>query len=202
MDLKETLVKIKNSLLKEGNGKKNLPVFIILIMIGILLILISNSFKGTSGTTSVSAVNVKENEEKVIETTDEDYELLLQKELEHKLEKIEGVGTVEVMIYFESGEEKVPAVNITNSNSVTNEEDTSGGKRKVSQNNNDKNVVVTNDDGDNKPLILKKNKPKVTGVLIVAKGAENKITELRITKAVSALFNLSREKVNVYPMEK
>jgi stage III sporulation protein AG len=36
----------------------------------------------------------------------------------------------------------------------------------------------------------------------VAEGAENKVTEYRIRKAVTNLFNIPDNKVNVYPMKK
>ena len=49
---------------------------------------------------------------------------------------------------------------------------------------------LRNDGNKNEPLIVKTYKPKITGVCIVAEGAEEKITELRITKAVLNLFNL------------
>ena len=52
------------------------------------------------------------------------------------------------------------------------------------------------------PLIVKKNKPKVTGVLVVAEGAEDKVTEYRIRKAVTNLFDIPDNQVNVYPMKK
>ncbi|SQB91495.1 stage III sporulation protein AG [Clostridium tetanomorphum] len=63
-------------------------------------------------------------------------------------------------------------------------------------------MVITNNGDKTQPLIVKKNKPKVTGVFIVAEGAENKVTEYRIKKAVINLFNIPDNKVNVYPMKK
>ena len=122
--------------------------------------------------------------------------------LKSTLEQIDGVGKVEVMISFESGEEHVPAVNINDSTNTTQEKDNAGGTRNTTQKNNGSTVVTTSDGSKSEPLILKTYNPKVLGVCVVAEGAENKVTELRISKAVTDLFGISGDKVNVYPMKK
>src|SRR3712207_8212610 len=48
---------------------------------------------------------------------------------------------------------------------------------------------------------LETKKPKITGILVVAEGAEDRMTECRIRKAVTDLFNVPDNKVNVYPMK-
>lgn len=204
MDFKDKFLKFKNELNKDKASNKKIFNLIVIILIGCILMIAGSSFKGKKNTNAAAATNTPNTKDDIEYTGDnyKEYETFIQNELKAKLEKIQGVGRVEVMIYFESGEEKVPAVNISNSDNITNEEDTAGGKRKISQNNNDKNVVITNENGSNKPLIVKKNKPRITGVLVVAEGAENKVTELRISKAVCALFNVPNIKVNVYPMKK
>ncbi len=68
----------------------------------------------------------------------------LKSKLKTTLEKIDGVGKVEVMITFESGEEKVPAVNINNSTNKSVEKDTEGGTRNTTQENEGSSVVITN----------------------------------------------------------
>jgi stage III sporulation protein AG len=131
-----------------------------------------------------------------------DYETEVQDKLKETLEKIDGVGKVDVMVSFESGEEQVPAVNVNDSTSTTQEKDTEGGTRSTTQKNDGSTVVITNQGDKSEPLIVKTYKPKVSGVCVVAEGAENKVTELRISKAVVNLFNISQNKVNVYPMKK
>ncbi len=143
----------------------------------------------------------KQTQEEKIEVKNDDYEKETQNKLKATLEKIDGVGKVEVMITFESGEEKVPAVNINNSTNKSVEKDTEGGTRNTTQENEGSSVVVTNDGDKTQPLIVKEYKPKITGVCIVAEGAENNITKLRISKAVVDLFSLAENKVNVYPMK-
>lgn len=48
----------------------------------------------------------KQTQEEKIEVENDDYEKETQNKLKTTLEKIDGVGKVEVMITFESGEEK------------------------------------------------------------------------------------------------
>ncbi len=194
----------KNGYLNDKNNRANL---FIVFLVGIL-ILISISFFKTSNT-QISAQDknntktTKEQQKTEEQNTDqEQYENEVQDKLKGTLEKIEGVGKVDVMVSFESGEEQVPAVNVSDSTNTTEEKDNEGGVRNSTQKNNGSTVVITNDGSKSKPLIVKTYKPKVSGVCVVAEGSENKLTELRITKAVVNLFNISEDKVNVYPMKK
>ena len=122
--------------------------------------------------------------------------------LKNVLQQINGIGRVEVIVYCESGEEQVPAFNNNETTSNTTEKATDGSNRTITQKSNGSTIVVTTEGGDNKALILKKNKPKVTGVFIVAEGAEDKVIELQVSKAVSSLYDIPENKVNVYPMKK
>ncbi len=213
MDLKgfkkllENLNKTKSK--NESTSKKNTANLLIVFLVGVLILITINFLKNSSTNTNVQALNdnKKNGSKPQKELTADDrafqnYETSVQEKFKSTLEKIEGVGKVEVMVNFESGEEQVPAVNVNDSTNTTEEKDNEGGKRSSTQKNNGSTVVITNDGGKSEPLIVKKYKPKVSGVCIVAEGAENKVTELRIAKAVVNLFNVSEDKVNVYPMKK
>lgn len=198
----------KDKISKMGNKKIMINLFIICLF-GVLMVLVSNFVKGGSKSTFNSNSIVKSDKEgnknvqPMNKEANSEYEESIQNKLKNILEQIDGVGKVELMVYFGSGEEQVPAVNINDSVNDTNEADNAGGKRNTVQKNNGRTVVITNDgDGNTKPLIVKKYKPRITGVCVVADGAENKITQLRITNAIIRLFNLSPDKVNVYPMKK
>ena len=128
-----------------------------------------------------------------------DYESKQKEELKKILSKMEGVGEVDVKMYFESGEVKVPAYNSTTQNSQTREEDSQGGTRSTTQENGGDTIVMSGD--TNEPFILQTYKPKITGIIIVAEGASSSKVRYDIQVAVSSLYNLSLDKVNVYPME-
>jgi len=211
MNLKKWLKELFNNK-KVSNDKKNIFNLAVLFLVGVLIIVTISFFKNYNNESSVntskslnddsSNSNNQQSSTSSKQSKTEDYEKSMQEDLKNTLEKMDGVGKVEVMISFESGEESVPAVNITDSTNNTEEKDTEGGTRNTTQKNNGSTVVVTNDGSKSQPLIVKTYNPKVSGVCVVAEGAENKITELRISKAITDLFGISEDKVNVYPMKK
>lgn len=195
------------------NKSKNITNLIILALIGILLAVLSNVFKSTTTSTDVfnpnnnlkngkEVVENKKDDESVVNAEYKDQQKEMELKLKDILENIKGVGTVKVMIYFKGGEEQVPALNINDSTSLTEEKDVEGGTRKITQNNDGRTVVMMNTENGNQPLILKKYNPEITGVCIVAEGAEDNLIKLQIQKAVVNLFGLKENKVNVYPMKK
>ena len=52
-----------------------------------------------------------------------------------------------------------------------------------------------------KPYILQTYKPKVIGIVVVAEGASDSKIKHEIEAAVSSLYALPANKVNVYPMK-
>jgi stage III sporulation protein AG len=117
------------------------------------------------------------------------------------LKSMKGVGNVEVMIHFENEGELVPALNVNKGTNETNEKDNAGGTRNTTQVTDGKTVVMSNSGTNNEALILKKNNPEITGVMVIAQGAEVAEVKYDIIKAVCALFNLTNNKVYVYPMK-
>ncbi|CAB1242967.1 Stage III sporulation protein AG [Clostridiaceae bacterium BL-3] len=217
MNLKKWLNRItKDNNHKIHTDKKNIINLAIVFLMGVLIIaavsLFSDYGKNTSSSTSSSNINgdngqsnggnQNQSQSEASQNGSDNYEKSIQDNLKNTLEQIDGVGKVEVMVSFESGEENVPAVNINDSTNTTEEKDNSGGTRNTTQKNNGSTVVTTNDGSKSEPLILKTYNPKVMGVCVVAEGAEDKVTELRISKAVTDLFGISQDKVNVYPMKK
>jgi len=191
----------KEKSVKSKKSDKLLGNLVLMILVAVVIVLGSSFFKNTSST---SAALKQTDEDKIVKEANisglTDYESQLENKLKSTLEEIKGVGKVQLMIYFESGEESVPAVNINDSESLTVENDTGGGKRNITQKNDGRTVVMSNNGNTNEPLIVKKYKPIITGVCVVAEGSNEKVTELRIRQAVINLFNLPENKVNVYPM--
>lgn len=200
--------------LKKILGEKRLSslISICLILAFILLtmnvLLPKNKLLNKSSDVTYKQENNEETKESEMKTstsmsTDQKtYEENQKVDLKNILKKMEGVGDVDVLISFESGEEKVPAYDTNAQVSTTEETDTEGGKRTNNQKNDGATVVMTSKDGGNEPFILRTYKPKITGVVVVAEGAENSKTKYNIEQAISKLYNLSLEKVNVYPMKK
>jgi stage III sporulation protein AG len=169
--------------------------------VGVLVLIVANFFKNNETSKTASTAVSATSEQNVQENVNMSYELSKRNELKSMLTKMKGVGRVDVMISFESGEEIVPAVNINDGVSSTNEKDNEGGERKTTQNNKGSQVVMTTKGGDSQPVVLKKNNPKVLGVMIVAEGAKDKQVQLDVKNAVASLLGIQSNKVNVYPME-
>lgn len=213
MDFKKlfNLDKLKEKT-NENNGKKmNLGNLSILVLIGILLVILSGAFKEKSVFTSNNMMNDDKNLvnlQQTVSTEAEENRIArngeeeVEKKLKETLENIQGVGKVQVMVYFKGGEEQVPAININDSTSLTEEKDVDGGTRKITQKNDGRSIVMMSTENGTEPFVVKKYKPEVTGVCVVAEGAENNLTKLEIQKAVVNLFDLKENKVNVYPMKK
>ncbi|MDP4096744.1 stage III sporulation protein AG [Paenibacillus sp. P96] len=115
------------------------------------------------------------------------------------LEQIVGVGTVDVMVTVESTEEIVVQRNTKDTQEETEETDASGGKRHTTQYTRDGQIVTYENSGGNTPIITKKIKPKVRGVLVVAKGAENQVVKQLITEAVEKGLNVPSYRISVVP---
>lgn len=193
--------KILNELKKLLRDKKVNYALCILLVVAFILIAINVFLPRFTDTKSVntSSEAVDNQDTKVINLAE--YENEQKKALINILKRIEGIGDVDVMINFQSGEVKVPAYDTTTQTTITEETDNNGGKRVNNQKNDGSTVVMTNNNGDNEPFILETYKPKVVGVIVVAAGAKNSKTKSDIQKAVESLYDIAANKVNVYPMK-
>ncbi len=187
----------------EKNKNNKFPNFLILclclILLGILTMLGSDYFKSISSTKVNAEVKAPADNTSV---STRDSEIAAENKLKAVLQDIEGVGKVNVVITFDGTDEQIPAVNINDSTNNTKEKDPAGGTRDITQKNNGSTIVMTNNGMTNQPLIVKTAKPKVIGVCVVAEGAKEKVIELKITKAVTSLYNIPSDKVSVFPMKK
>ena len=196
----------------EGSGEKNnkianlIIVALVMVLVGLGINIILNST--SKPTMAINNQNI-ENELKDTGTisssgyTNETMEYAEKKEekLTTFLENMDGVGKVALMIHFESGQEKIPAINENGSTSVTDETDNSGGNRQIKNDNNGSTVVMVNKGDKTDALITKVNEPKISGIVINAEGAKDNLVKMRITQAVTTVFNLKPEQVQVYPMK-
>lgn len=115
------------------------------------------------------------------------------------LEKIVGVGTVDIMVTVDSTDEIVYQRNIKDSQQQSDENDANGGKRHTTQYTRDGEVVTYEQSGTQTPMITKRVKPQIRGVLIVAKGAENEVVKQLIVDAVEKGLNVPGYRISVVP---
>ncbi|MGO4544316.1 stage III sporulation protein AG [Paenibacillus sp. 2TAB23] len=123
----------------------------------------------------------------------------LEIRLKEILEKIVGVGTVDVLVTVDSTEEIEIVRNTQESQQVTDENDPSGGKRHITSITKDGQVVLYEVSGDQKPIVTKTINPRIRGILIVAKGAENATVRRLIVNAVEKGVSVPVNRISVVP---
>ncbi|WFA09694.1 sporulation stage III protein AG [Tissierella sp. Yu-01] len=188
--MEEMINKIKKHLEEIGNKKFINNLFIILLVSIIVLIGVSIFTKDSEK----AEIPVRVVEEKPQPTGD--HSQYLEEKLASILEKLKGVGEVDVMITLEESIESVPASNTTKTTETTKEVDAEGGTREV--NREDTNIQLLSSDDDGSLVVIKNVNPNVKGVIVVAEGAENLEVLEKIYEAVKTVLGISGNKVQVF----
>ncbi|MBO5937643.1 MAG: hypothetical protein J6Q79_08570 [Clostridia bacterium] len=148
-------------------------------IIGMLLILLSDT--GTSDKTASTETNANKSYISQQE---------LAGEVEKLIESIDGAGRCKVMITYNSFDETVYAYDKDENISAQGETDYSG-----------KYVII--DSGDKEDgLRLKTILPEIKGVAVVCQGGSNPVIKEQIVASLSALFDISSNKISVAVMAK
>jgi stage III sporulation protein AG len=129
----------------------------------------------------------------------QDYENQFETELSAILSKVVGVSDVSVVVNLDSTEEEVLQSDTRESEQTTNEADTKGGSRSVNQNNTDKKTSVYRTNQGEQPIIIKRLKPKVRGVLVVARGVENLQVRALVMEAVQRILDVPAYRISILP---
>ncbi|WNS44342.1 stage III sporulation protein AG [Paenibacillus sp. MMS20-IR301] len=193
-----------------GSGSpKRSHTFRWLIILGLLgvAIMLFNSFvnvkkldnENTGREPPVSGAAQTVLQETVSSSSFDSIELAMENRTKEILEKIVGVGTVDIMVTVESTEEIVVVRNMNDTQAQSEETDASGGKRHTTQYTRDGEIVTYSQSGDETPIVTKRIKPQVRGVLVVAKGAENKTVRSLIEQAVEKGLNVPSYRISVVP---
>ncbi len=113
--------------------------------------------------------------------------------------KIVGVGDVEVLINVDGTEENVVDRNTKNTQQLTIEKDLNGATRNITDVTQSGDILLYQVSGNQQPLVLKTIKPKIRGVLVVAKGAENLTVKKMISEAVERGLEVPPHKISILP---
>jgi len=177
---------------------KTTEIFVGLLVVAVILSLYTSSFGKTSYTEGGRDEENRKGIQWVNHETNRDQ---LEEKLQEKLSSIKGAGKVEVMITYKSSKEIIPAVNTTESQTTTEEQDTSGGVRTVSQRDVNSQTVTMNDPGGTKPLVIKEVEPEIKGVIVIAEGAKDIRIKMDLMRAVQTALGVSAGQVEVFEME-
>ena len=194
---------------EEGNGGKNdkkkienLVVFIIILIITIIVI----NMILTDGKKSSSKEPIKSYSKQLASTQEasEEKEVAshdLEIKLKNILQKMQGVGKVEVFVNYSESSETIAMYNENSKVSSTEETDTSGGKRVIEQTDTQKDIIYKEESGEKVPITQKIIQPKIEGAIITAEGASNANVKANIVQAVEAATGLATHKIQVFEME-
>lgn len=199
----QKLDKFKNNIKK--NKGKTIKLLIAIALAGILLMLVgslvSDIKKDNKKKTGVNTVEVDTNNSTVMAASTS-YEDKIKKELESVLSKIDGVGNVSVMIYFETGTTTVPITDKNTTTKTTEETDSSGGKRITTEQSETSTTVLINNGGDTEIVTSQQVNPTIGGVIVVAEGASNVQLKEELINAVKTVLNIGANRVSVMAMKK
>lgn len=181
---------------KRGGIKKDRLLIIFLFGVLLLVLAIPNgknagkeSKRGVSdGGQNISAENGKQDQ----------YTAYMEGRLEHLLSRVDGAGTVNVMITFKSSAEKIVEKDTDSEEESLTESDSQGGSRTTRNRNLGETTVYSGGTSDNQsPYISKELSPEVEGVVVIAEGGDNAVVVKNITEAVQALFGIDTHKIRI-----
>ena len=135
--------------------------------------------------------NVMENV--VFETKDS-----TEERLKEVLQRISGVGQVEVFITYEDNGKLIVEKDETVSEELVQEIDSSGGTRTTTTSQKEWKTVYGTEDA---PYVVQELVPKVKGILVVAQGGGDETVKLKIQQTLEALFGLDSHKISIMKME-
>nr|WP_258567780.1 stage III sporulation protein AG [Paenactinomyces guangxiensis] len=179
--------------------------FLLLGCIGVGVMIFSTFFRVSPGELPGDSLSppVKETEATAASANKtssmEEYEREYEAQLAEVLSKIVGVDDVSVIVNLDSTEEEVVQVDVRESEQVTEEVDKKGGNRSTTQNTNDKKTAYYRTDNGEKPVVVKRMKPKVRGVLVVARGVENLQVKAIVIEAVQRTLDVPVHRISVLP---
>lgn len=166
--------------------KKVITYILIMTLLGVFLVVWSN-------TNLMSPAQVS----KPLERREEVVVVDLEERLKKSLSLMEGVGRVEVQIYYSSNPRYVFGEDRSLQEKATLEEESSSIKQIREESTVYEVVILRDGAGGERPLIEEEVKPHITGVLIVAEGAGRAVVRDRILRSVATLLGLPLYRIDV-----
>lgn len=176
----------------EGKEKERKYGLLIIFIIGIILITIAPSLvKSTDDDVPIEILGTSDD----AKTSQNTYEKDIEDRLTYILSKVEGAGSVSVMVTTTKGSQLVVSESIEESINTIDESDQNNGTRQTEQLTTKKSAQIL---GQNEqPLVLTEIVPEISGVLVVCDGANNIVVKDSIVRSVSTLLSIPSYKVEV-----
>lgn len=180
---------------------------IVIFLCGVFLLVLSLP-QGESKGSGTENLNVNENTNSSqtmdggYESSTVEYEERMEKRMEEILQKVDGIGAVEVMITVKGSKEKVTLKDSPYSEETIKESDSAGGTRESqSITTEEETVLVDGNSNTAVPYVLKEIEPEIEGMLILAENGNNSTLKTEIMEAVQVLFDVPSHKIKVMKMQ-
>ena len=160
------------------------------VLIGILLLVIAIPVPKEK---TENPLKENELENVVLKTTDS-----TEERLQEILQKISGVGQVEVFITYEDKGKLIVEKDETASEELVQEADSSGGTRTTTTSRREWKTIYGTEEA---PYVVQELVPEVKGILVVAQGGGDENVKLKIQQTLEALFGLDSHKISIMKME-
>ena len=122
----------------------------------------------------------------------------MEMQLKEILQRISGVGNVEVFITYADHGKLIVEKDESVSEELIQEMDGNGGTRTTKTVQNEKQTVYGTNEA---PYVVQELSPVVEGILVVAEGAGNISIQKQIQETMEALFGLDAHKISIMKME-
>lgn len=160
-----------NSFLEKILKDKKIHYLIIVVLAVIAIFICLNGFNKEKATVETTSVS-------------EEYVSNLEKRLSQTLSTVDGAGKVSVIITVESGMETVIATEKT-----------------VTESNGEKEIVEVPVIVNGKTVVLKELYPKISGVVIIAEGANDISVMRKIQQATISLLGVELNRIEILAMK-
>ncbi len=184
----------------EANKRRKPWLWLVLLLaVGLLLMVVSSfvEVKDVPPEDNSSAPTFAEQH-----TTLQQYEQQYEQALAQILRRVVGIGEVQVFVNVDSVDEVVVEKNRQDTQQVTNEKDRQGSVKQVTEMVRDGEVATVGGNASQQPLILKKIKPRIRGVLVVAEGVERQALKQMLVEAVERTLDVPTHRISVLPAKK
>ncbi|WP_243297274.1 stage III sporulation protein AG [Bacillus litorisediminis] len=209
--IKKWLQQESSSSKRENKKPSKFQYLLVVLLAGVAIMLVGNVFSSNTSQDGQSAQTFSDNsgseedvpalgQKKSEDTiTMSDFERMYETQIKDALNQIVGVSDATVIVNVASTATNVYEKNRVSQEQTTDETDRQGGKRIVEDKSVDEQVVIVREGDKEVPLVLQTEKPDVTGVLVVAKGAENIQVKQWIIEAVTRVLDVPIHRVAVLP---
>lgn len=162
-------------------GRRSRTDYIVILLIGVMVLIVAVP-AGNGGKKTLQTPEKTAGESPVSESENGAYVRQLKEELTDMLSGMDGVGKCRVMITLEDDGQFFLDRDVV-----------SGSDRREEH-------TVIYDNGGESPYVLRRERPKVAGVMVVAQGGADPVVVSNISRAVMSLFGLEAHKITVVKM--